>query len=93
MFESIVIFLYMLVPLINTVGYIPQVVKIFRSSPEELRGVSLSAWALWLFAASVALAYGATILKDPLFIVVAAQNVFWVLLVIVLTVFRSRNVS
>jgi hypothetical protein len=89
--ESIIIFLYACAPIISTCGYLPQVVKIIRSTPAELKGISIRAWMLWLTNSIIAFLYGLVHLHDPLFLVVTGIGLFWVGLVLGLTVAKQRQ--
>lgn len=87
--EHIVVFLYALAPLFSTLGYLPQIRKLLRAAPHEVRGISIHAWLLWLGNALIAVAYGVVKLHDPLFILVSSVSVFWCLLLIGLTLWKQ----
>ena len=92
--EYIVVFLYALAPLFSTLGYLPQIRKLLRAAPHEVRGISLQAWSLWLSNALIAVAYGVVKLHDPLFITVSSVSTFWCMLLIGLTLWkRSQAVA
>lgn len=83
--------MYSFLPLVNSIAYFPQVIKLFRSSAEEVRSVSLSAWFMWLCASFVTLMYGITNLHDPLFIIVASVGLFWNTMTIMITIWKRQS--
>jgi hypothetical protein len=89
--EHIVVFLYALAPLFSTLGYLPQIRKLLHAAPQEVRGISLQAWSLWLGNSLIALAYGVVKLHDPLFITVSSVSMFWCALIIGLTLWKRNQ--
>ena len=89
--EYIVVFLYALAPVVSSLGYLPQLRKVLRSAPHELKGISLQAWTLWLGNSLVALAYGVIRLHDTLFITVCSISTFWCALLISLTLWKRAQ--
>lgn len=87
--EHIAVFLYALAPLFSSAGYLPQIRKVLRAAPHELRGISIHAWSVWLFNALIAVSYGVVKIRDPLFITVSSISASWCALLIGLTLWKS----
>ncbi|HNQ92130.1 MAG TPA: hypothetical protein PKI93_04290 [Alphaproteobacteria bacterium] len=85
---SIFAIAYSFLPVVNSWAFLPQAVKLYRSSPIEARSVSLSAWLMWFGASFVSLMYGLTNLHDTLFCISAGVSVFWNALIISLTLWK-----
>ena len=91
--EYIVVLLYALAPILSSLGYLPQIRKVLRSAPHEVRGISIQAWFLWLGNALVAVAYGVIKLHDTLFITVSSVSAFWCALLICLTLWKQAQTT
>lgn len=90
--ETLVIFLYSLVPFITCAAYYPQVRRLMKASPEEIKSVSLLAWSTWLFCSLAGLLYGIYHLHDLLFCILTSIAIFWETSVIVITLYKRRLV-
>lgn len=86
--EEIIALSYALLPLINSAAFLPQTVKLYKSSPEESRSISLESWMMWLAASVITLLYGIINLQDFLFCLVASVSVFWNLTLITLVMWK-----
>lgn len=88
MMEETIAFSYALLPLINSAAFLPQAFKLYKSTPEEARSISLEAWGIWLLASIITFLYGVINLHDPLFCLVASVSVFWNITLITLVVWK-----
>lgn len=91
--EQVVVFLYALAPVLSSAGYLPQIRKLLRAKPHEVRGISTHAWFIWLANALIAVAYGVIRLHDPLFIVVSSVSAGWCSLLIMLTLWKQAQTA
>ncbi|MBI4030603.1 MAG: hypothetical protein HY370_02910 [Proteobacteria bacterium] len=89
--ENLVVFLYALAPLSSSIAYLPQIRKILRAAPHEVRGISIQAWSLWLCNALIAVFYGVLRIHDPLFITVSTVSALWCALLIGLTLWKQAQ--
>jgi len=89
--ENLVIFLYALAPLFSSLGYLPQIRKVLRAAPHEVRAISIQAWLLWFCNALIAVSYGILRIHDPLFITVSSVSAFWCALLISLTLWKQAQ--
>ena len=81
--------LYGLVVFLNPFAIVPQLISSFRSEPEELRGVSVSMFAIFL-AIQTAVAMGAIKSMDmSLFLSMSASAILTFLVVVVTLVRRT----
>lgn len=87
--ENLVVLLYMMAPVLSSAGYLPQIRKLLRAAPHEVRGISIQAWLVWLANALIAVGYGVFRLHDPLFIVVSCVSAGWCALLIILTLWKQ----
>jgi hypothetical protein len=91
--EYAIALLYSFAPVVSTLGYLPQIAKLWRSSPGEAKSFSARAWALWLANGVVALAYGIVHLKDTLFIMVSSVSLLWVAIILGLVIWKQAQVG
>lgn len=91
LFEQIIVFLYALAPIFSSLGYLPQIRKVLRAAPHEVRGISIQAWLLWFCNALVAVLYGVLRIHDPLFITVSSVSALWCALLISLTLWKQAQ--
>jgi uncharacterized membrane protein HdeD (DUF308 family) len=56
-------YLYAVVPIVVIIGWIPQIVAIFRN-PRSARGMSIGTWATWTVSGLVGTLYGVFVLGD-----------------------------
>lgn len=89
--EQVVVFLYALAPVLSSVGYLPQIRKVLKSAPHELRGISVHSWLIWFANALIAVAYGVVRIHDPLFITVSSISAGWCALLITLTLWKQAQ--
>ena len=88
---EIIIFLYSCTGIIALCGYIPQALRLYNN-PLYSSGLSLQTWFIWGFCAIIALLYGLTVLKDPLFTSVAIIAALGHTVIITLII-RGRTIS
>ncbi|MFA7276538.1 MAG: hypothetical protein WC043_07040 [Pseudobdellovibrionaceae bacterium] len=88
--DDLISFAYSLLPLVNSWAYLPQAVRLFTCERESLKSMSLWSWMTWLCCSVITLLYGVFKLHDPLFILVASVSVFWNVLIVGITLWRTR---
>lgn len=88
--ESLIVFLYSLTPFLTSAAYLPQIHKLLKSSPAEIRSLSLWAWFIWTGCSFVSLLYGLVRLHDTLFCVVAAISFLWCALIVGIALYKRR---
>ncbi|MDD3021001.1 MAG: hypothetical protein PHX61_08505 [Alphaproteobacteria bacterium] len=81
---------YSFLPIANSIAYFPQVAKLYKSSAEESRSMSLSAWFMWLGGSLISLMYGITNLHDPLFCFVSGVGLAWNVITVALIMWKRR---
>ena len=86
--ESLVIILYPLVAVISTIGYLPQLKKLFFATRRP-QNISLTSWYIWTLGSFISLLYGVYHLHDHLFILTCSINLFLVGLTTSLIVYNS----
>lgn len=78
--ESVVAVLYLSVPVISSVGWVPQVARLVRD-PSLGSGMSLPTWGVWSFTGFVSLLYSIMIVGDLPLIVTMLVNALGQILV------------
>lgn len=87
--ESLFTLLYPFVFLIGLAGFGPQIHKLL-TEPTAAEGMSLSTWFMWALTWVISFGYGVTVLKDPMFCIVAGTNMTAHILVFALILYRRR---
>ena len=86
---SIIDWLYATIVIIAVFGYIPQLIRLWKSEGDS-NDISITTWLIWLYTWIVGLLYGIIELQDLKFTIVASINLIGHLAVIGLTL-RNRN--
>ncbi len=81
-------FAYSLVPIIGVTAYGPQIIALLKHT-DKLENFPFATWAIWLFTASVSLAYGAFKLQDVLFSITALSNMIPIIIVMIIAAYKS----
>lgn len=86
--QTILTFIYSLVPMIGVSAYVPQIITLWKSK-KKLENFQFATWSLWLFAASISVMYGVFKLQDLMFTITSLANAIPLAIVIVLACKRS----
>ena len=73
MAQSVITYLYLIVPFVSTAAWVPQLVKLVKQ-PSSREGMSVPTWALWTFTGWVSVAYVAIVVFDMLLLVTLTLN-------------------
>ncbi|MDH5721932.1 MAG: hypothetical protein OEY94_01245 [Alphaproteobacteria bacterium] len=84
---DIIDFLYSIVGIVVAIGYLPQAFRLLRSRG-PCRDISILAWAIWEYPAVISLLYSIYILPDLKLIIVNSVNVFFITLILVVTIYK-----
>lgn len=71
--ESAITLLYLTVPVISSIGWVPQIVRLVRN-PSLGLGMSLPTWGTWSFTGLVSLLYSIVVVGDIPLIVTMSVN-------------------
>ncbi len=82
--------LYTTVGLVVAIGYMPQTLKLLRAK-SPCSDISVIAWAIWEYTAIVSLLYSMYELEDLKLSIVNAINVFFITLIIGITLYKRRK--
>ena len=82
--------LYSTVAIVVALGYLPQTIKLLRCHTPCL-DISLMAWGIWEYTAIVSLLYSLIELNDIKLSIVNAINVFFITLIIGITLYKRRK--
>lgn len=77
--------LYLIVPVIVLLAYVPQIARLVRD-PASGAAHSLATWVMWTVAGAVTLLYVAVKVHDPLLVITAAGNLVGECIVLVYAV-------
>lgn len=83
-------YLYSTVGIVVAIAYMPQALKLWRST-STCRDISLSAWLIWNYTAIVSLLYSVYTLDDFKLSAVNAVNVFFITVIICITLYKRRK--
>ncbi|PCJ02693.1 MAG: hypothetical protein COB14_01660 [Alphaproteobacteria bacterium] len=83
-------YLYSTVGIIVTISYMPQALKLWRST-STCDDISLPTWFIWNYTSIVSLLYGIYTLNDFKLSAVNAVNVFFVTFIIGITLYKRRK--
>ena len=86
-FTATIDLLYSTVGLVVLLGYMPQIIKLMRTTT-DCRDISLYAWMIWNYTAIVSLLYSVFILPDIKFMMVNGVNVLCITIIIALTAYK-----
>lgn len=82
--------LYTTVGIIVAIGYMPQTLKLMRAQ-SKCGDISIPTWVIWNYTAIVSLLYSVYELDDFKLTMVNGVNVFFITLIIGITVFKRRK--
>lgn len=61
-----------IVPAVTTLGYLPQVRKLWRTQNAE--GLSLGSWVLWILSSAISVLYVLVVVEDLALLIVSAMH-------------------
>ena len=82
--------LYTTVGIVVAIGYMPQTLKLIRAQ-SKCSDISILAWLIWNYTAIVSLLYSVYELDDFKLSMVNGVNVFFITLIISITIFKRRK--
>ncbi len=85
-------FLYSTVAIIVAIGYLPQTMRLIRSRT-NCPDIALWTWFIWNYTAIVSLLYSIIELQDLKLSIVNGVNVFFISLIIIITMYKRRKYS
>ena len=81
-----------IVPAVTTLGYLPQVRKLWRTRNAE--GLSLGSWLLWILSSAISVLYVLVVVEDLALLVVSAMHLaFCTIISAQIVRFRRRGAS
>ena len=83
-------YLYSTVGIVIAVAYMPQALKLWRST-STCGDISLPTWLIWNYTAIVSLLYSVYTLDDLKLSAVNAVNVFFITFIIGITLYKRRK--
>ncbi|MBI1327458.1 MAG: hypothetical protein GC136_07420 [Alphaproteobacteria bacterium] len=89
--EDIIIALYSIIPFVIMMSYLPQIISLFKATTEEVRGISLSSWFIWVSTGFITLLYATFIMHDARFIFVSAVGFGCCAIITMLILIKRRR--
>lgn len=75
---------YSIVVIITVIGYMPQVIKLWKSKYKKDSHTSINSWIVWLNSSIIFLVYGFYYIDDWRFLILTSINLLFNIIVILL---------